>query len=66
MVIGDRIKATKDKERTVPLNDDEDALSDHDYAALLLEAEETSVPCQSAVPADVLESALEHLDADNG
>jgi hypothetical protein len=48
------------------LNDDEDALSDHDYAALLLEAEETSVPCQSAVPADVLESALEHLDADNG
>jgi len=31
MVIGDRVRATKDKERTVPLNDDPAAVADEQY-----------------------------------
>ncbi len=64
MVIGDRIRATKDKERTVPLNDDPDALSDAEYDALLAEAEQNAEPCPVAVPADELAAALARLDAD--
>jgi hypothetical protein len=66
MVFGDRIPPTKDKERTVPLNDDPDALSDHEYAALLAEAETTAEPCPVAVPADELAAALARLDAEDG
>jgi len=66
MVIGDRVKATKDKERTVPLNDDADALSDQEYAVLLAEAQETAEPCEVAVPADELAAALARLDAADG
>jgi hypothetical protein len=67
MVIGDRIRATKDKERTVPLNDDvENSLSDHEYAALLAEIEPNAEPCPVSVPADELAAALARLDAQDG
>ena len=66
MVIGDRIKATKDKERTVPLTDDVDALSDDEYQALLDAVEEDSEPCPVAVPADEVAAALARLDASDG
>jgi hypothetical protein len=63
--MGDRIKATKLR-RTMPLNDDPDALSDHEYAALLAEAEQTAEPCPAAVPADEVAATVARLDADNG
>ena len=66
MVFGDRVPATKDKERNVPLDDDPDALSDEQYSALLAEAVETAEPCPVAVPADELAAALARLDAANG
>lgn len=67
MVIGDRVKATKDKERAVPLNDDvENSLSDHEYSALLAQAEETAEPCPVSVPPDELAAALARLDANDG
>jgi hypothetical protein len=63
MAFGDRLPATKDKERTLPLNDDPDALSDSAYAALLAEIQPNVEPCPVAVPADELAAALARLDA---
>lgn len=51
----------------MPLNDDPEAISDDQYAALLAEmearaAEQGEPPCRMAVPADVLAEALARLD----
>lgn len=53
----------------MPLNEDPEAISDAQYAALLAEmetraAEQGEPPCRMAVPADVLAAALARLDGE--
>lgn len=62
MVFGDRIKATRDKEPRVPLNDDVNAVSDSEYTALLDAVEPDAVPCPAAVPPHVVAAAVARLD----
>jgi hypothetical protein len=65
MVFGDRLPR-KEKREQVPLNDDPNALPDHEYAALLVEAEKTAEPCPAAVPADEVAAAVARLDDAEG
>jgi hypothetical protein len=48
--------------RTMPLNDDPDAMTDEAYSELLAEAEANAEPCPVAVPADEVDAALGRLD----
>lgn len=54
----------------MPLNDDPDALTDEEYAALLEDmaaraAANNEPPCRMAVPAHEVDAALARLDANN-
>ena len=46
----------------MPLNDDPNALTDEEYAALMADMETRAEPCPVAVPPSVVTEALARLD----